>query len=234
VNVRSLLTAAASGVLLAASTAGAQVGYPPERSPYRDVEYRQELTLLSGYYAASTDPAGVAPQSGPMLGARYDVRIGGPASLTARVARVFSERNVINPALAPGARLVSRDAWPLYLSDVGITLALTGQKSLHHLVPVLSAGAGIASDFKKADIGGFRVGTAFALNFGGGVRWVPGGSFQLRADVTDHLYQISYPGVYFLETAAGANDAVLGDSQSRSVWKHNAAITVGASYLFFR
>ena len=87
--MRSFFTAAAAVALLA-STAGAQVGYPPERSPYRDVEFRQELTLFSGYYAAGQDPAKVAPQSGPMLGLRYDVRVGGPASLTARVARVFS------------------------------------------------------------------------------------------------------------------------------------------------
>ena len=231
--MRSFLTAAAAAVLLA-SSAQAQVGYPPERSPYRDVEFRQELTLLTGYYAASSDPAKVAPQSGPMLGVRYDIRVGGPASLTARVARVFSERNVLNPALNPGAgRALGAEAWPLYLGDVGLTIALTGQKSLHHLVPVLSAGAGVASDFRSQDVGGYRVGTTFALNFGGGVRWVPGGSFQMRADVTDHLYQISYPGTYFLPTSSGGAP-VLGASQSRSVWKHNAAITVGASYLFFR
>ena len=231
--MRFIFTAAAAAALLA-STAGAQVGYPPERSPYRDLEYRQELTLLTGYYAASADPAGVAPRSGPMLGLRYDVRVGGPASLTARVARVFSERNVLNPALNPGAgREVGMQSWPLYLSDVGLTLALTGQKSLHRLVPVLGAGAGIASDFRKEDVGGYRVGTTFALNFGGGVRWVPGGPFQMRADVTDHLYQISYPGTYFLATSSGGAP-VLGGPQGRSVWKHNAAITVGASYLFFR
>jgi len=229
--VRSFLPAIAA-VALFSTGAAAQVGYPPERSPYRDVEFRQELTLLTGYYAASKDPAGVAPQSGPLVGLRYDIRVGGPASLTARVARVFSERTVIDPLLTAPDRDLGTQSWPLYLSDVGLTLALTGQKSLHHLVPVVSAGAGIASDFRKEDVGGFRIGTAFALNFGAGVRWVPGGSFQLRADVTDHLFQISYPTTYYVAPTNG--DAVLGGSQSRNVWKHNAAITLGASYLFFR
>jgi hypothetical protein len=229
--VRIILTAAAAVALLA-SSAQAQVGYDPERSPFRDVEYRQELTLLTGYYAASADPAKVAPQSGPMLGLRYDVRIGGPASLTARAAGVFSERNIVNPALPVGAgRAVGTESWPLYLADLDITIALTGQKSYHHLVPVVSFGGGIASDFKSEDVGGFNVGTTFALNFGGGVRWVPGGSFQLRADVTDHLYQISYPGSYFKSTTG---TPVLGPAQPESVWKHNAAMTVGASYVFFR
>lgn len=229
--MRSFLPAIAAVALLATG-AGAQVGYPPERSPYRDLEFRQELTLLTGYYAASKDPAGVAPQSGPMVGLRYDVRVGGPASLTARVARVFSERAVINPLLAAPQRDLGTQSWPLYLSDVGLTIALTGQKSLHHLVPVLGAGVGVASDFRKEDVGGFRIGTTFAMNFGAGVRWVPGGSFQLRADVTDHLFQISYPTTYYVPPTSGG--AVLGGSQSRNVWKHNAALTLGASYLFFR
>src|SRR4051812_23806271 len=92
--VRSLLTAALATALLA-SSASAQVGHTPEHSPYRDLEHRQELTLLSGYYNPSKDPAGVAPQSGPLLGLRYDVRIGGPAYLTTRVARVFSQRTIL-------------------------------------------------------------------------------------------------------------------------------------------
>ena len=229
--MRSIFTAVAAAALLA-SSAGAQVGYPPQRSPFHDVETRQELTLFTGYYAASADPAKVAPQSAPMLGLRYDVRIGGPASLTARASGVFSQRDIVNPALPVGAgRAVGTESWPLYLADLGITLALTGQKSYHHLVPVLSFGGGIASDFQSEDVGGFHVGTTFALNFGGGVRWVPGGSFQMRADVTDHLYQISYPESYFV-SAVGT--PVLGPAQPRSVWKHNAALTLGASYLFFR
>ena len=169
-----------------------------------------------------------------MLGVRYDVRIGGPASLTARAAGVFSERNVVNPALpAGGGREVGTKSWPLYLADLGITIALTGQKSFHHLVPVVGFGGGIASDFQSEDVGGFNIGTTFALNFGGGVRWVPGNSFQLRADVTDHLYQISYPDSYFSSTVANGG-SVLPRAQSPSVWKHNAAITLGASYVFFR
>ena len=60
----------------------------------------------------------------------------------------------------------------------------------------------------------------------------PGGRFSLRADVTDHLYQIQYPEAYVI--SSNGNPAVLTGSQGRGSWQHNAAITVGASYLFFR
>src|SRR5207249_2563016 len=79
-------------------TAGAQVGYPPARSPYIDIPMSQELTLLLGHYAAKRDPAGVAPQSGTLVGAHYEWRASGPAHLTAELARVSSMRRLIDPA----------------------------------------------------------------------------------------------------------------------------------------
>ncbi len=221
-----------TALLLLATPAVAQVGHPPADSPYRDLEFRQELSVVAGYFFAAKDPAGVAPRSAPMLGARYEARVGGPAMLMVRAARVFSERRVIRPDTTAAFRDLGVRSWPLYLADVGLTLNLTGQKSFHHLVPVTSLGVGVASDLKSPDAGGFHMGTSFAFSLGGGVRWVPGGRFQVRADLTDHLYQIKYPPLYY--RLASDSTQVLKNSQGRSVWKHNAAITVGASYLLFR
>ena len=231
--MKVLLSAAALVLAVAAPAAArAQVGHLPERSPYRDVEFRQELTGMAGYFVAAKDPAGVAPQSGPMVGARYEVRVGGPASFTARVGHVFSEATTINPTKPAAERVVSTDATSLWLADVGLSIALSGQKSVHRLVPVLNAGIGLVSDFdSKADVGGYSFGTTFAFSFGGGVRYVPGGNFQLRADVADYLYRIDYPISY--RTGTTTTDPIVPASQA-SVWKHNAALTVGASYLFFR
>ncbi|HEU4631556.1 MAG TPA: hypothetical protein VFS08_17510 [Gemmatimonadaceae bacterium] len=218
----------------AASTARAQdVGSTPAESPFRDIVYRQEMTAFGGYYAASEDPVGVAPQSGPMFGLRYEIRLGGPAQFYARAAVARSERTVIDPTKAPDERTVGTDRLALGLLDVGISMNLTGQKSWHHLVPVVAGGLGVATSFEGEDAGGYRFGTPFALTFGGGVRWVPGGRFQLRADITDHLYQIRYPGTYYTPPATGV-PAVLTPSQKQNVWKHNAALTVGFSYLFWR
>jgi hypothetical protein len=227
--VKQILAAA---LIALPALAQAQVGYPPERSPYRDLEFRQELTGYAGYFLASEDRLGVAPKSGPLVGARYDVRVGGPVALTVRAARVFSERRPINPAFPVATRNLSTRSWPLYLSDLGLTLNLTGQKSLRGLVPVLTGGIGVATDFKGEDVGGYEFGTSFAFSFGGGVRWVPGGRFQLRADVADYLYQIRYPDSY--TTGATGVPPVLSGGRGQNSWKHNAAVTIGASYLFFR
>lgn len=226
--------AAVLGLLLPAP-ALAQVGSLPQESPFRDIEYRQSITAFTGWYSAAKDPADVAPRSGPIVGARYDVRIGGPALFTARLGTVFSERRILDPEQAPDeGRLVGVREQGLYLADVGLTVNLTGQKSWHSLVPYTQVGVGVASDFKGRDVGGFKFGTTFAFNFGGGVRWVPRDRWEVRADVADWLYQIQYPETYYIPTTTGGSDAVLRSGQAKSVWKHNFALTIGGSYSFFR
>ena len=211
----------------------AQVGYEPEESPFRDLQYRQELTGFLGWYDAGRDVAGVAPQGGPMVGARYEVRVGGPAQFTARFARVASERKILDPAKPADERHVGTEDWPLYLADLSLSLNLTGQKSWHRLVPVLNGGAGIVSDFESdADVGGYRFGTQFAFSFGAGLRYVPGGRFQARVDLSDWIYQVEYPEAYRLP--ASDSTSVIRSTQALRNWKHNVALTVGASYLFFR
>jgi len=225
--------AAAAAAAADASTARAQeVGYPPERSPFRDLEYRQELTAFTGYFAAGKDPVGVAPRGGPMLGARYEVRVGGPAQFTARGGVVWSKRTVIDPRLAPGSRELGTPEQGLYVADVGLSLNLTGQKSYHRVVPLIHGGIGVVSDFRGRDRGGFQFGTSFAFSYGAGVRLVGAGPFQLRADVSDMLYQIEYPDTYF--TPFNSQAPVITTGRSKGAWTHNAALTIGASILLFR
>jgi Outer membrane protein beta-barrel domain len=224
-------TLVCSGVALPLA---AQVGHGPQQSPYIDLDYRQEASLFGGYYNAGTDHVGVAPQSGPMIGLRYDLRLGGPASLTSKLAYVSSKRTVIDPRRPADQRVVQSDAsWPIYMADVGISINLTGQRSYRRIVPFVNAGVGVATDFKGgADVGAWRFGTPFAFSFGGGIKWVPAGNLQFRADVTDQLYQIKYPDSYYITASDGTS--VLDLSDSKSDWTNNIGLSLGVSYLFFR
>src|SRR4029078_6030259 len=141
-----------------ASTAGAalaqgvDVGSPPLGSPFRDLEFKHEATLFGGYSMAAKEPAGVAPQSAPALGLRYEIVVGGPAEFVFRLARVNGKRDVINPLNPRATRNVGLEAWPVYLTDLGFALNLTGQRSWHAIVPVVYAGVGLATDpDKKVD-----------------------------------------------------------------------------------
>jgi hypothetical protein len=212
----------------------AQVGHLPDRSPYRDLEYRQELSFFGGYFDPQVDPAGVAPRPGPQGGVRYEIYLGGPANFYARVAGISSERMHIDPTLTGAAREVGVSSVQLLQADVGITANLTGRKSIFRLVPTISAGLGALSDLgRKADEGSYKFGTPFAISLGAGIRYAPGGRLQLRIDYTDHLYHIRYPDLYF-STATGTATPVLTNTEKRSVWTNNAGITLGASYFFYR
>lgn len=218
--------------LVVSAAANAQVGHLPQNSPYVDLEASQELSVFGGRFSAGRDALGVAPRPGNMFGLRYEIRVGGPAYLMARWGRVSTERGVVDPTKSgAAARLGTRNV-SLNLYDVNLVLSLTGQKSFHHIVPVVNLGGGIASCSCTVAPDPYKFGTPFAFSFGGGLRFVPGGRFQLRADWNDYLYQVKYPTQYFVAPLNGT--ALAGADQARSFWKNNPSITLGASFLFFR
>ena len=63
------------------------------------------------------------------------------------------------------------------------------------------------------------------------LRYVPGGRWQLRADVKDRMYTIGYPDSFYIAPIGGGT-AVLPRNQAKSFWTHNPALTVGVSRLF--
>ncbi|MGE5749092.1 MAG: hypothetical protein ACM31F_03980 [Gemmatimonas sp.] len=230
---RALLVLAFALCAAPVAAQGVDVGYPPPKSPFRDLEYKHEATVFGGYYLAAKDPAGVAPRSGVMEGIRYELTIGGPVQFVFRLARVNSERQVIDPLQPVASRDRGVQTWPLYLTDLGFSLNLTGQRSWHGVVPVIYTGVGLASDLDKIDKEGpFNVGTTFAFSFAGGLRIVPGGRFQVRADAGTYIYQFKYPTTYYATTSD--NTTVLDNKQAKNFWKRNLGLTLGASYLLFR
>lgn len=233
-STKSFLFASAfiCAALAAPGSAHAQVGYPPDQSPFRDLEYRHELTLFGGSYMAGKDPAGVAPRGGPMAGLRYEVRVGGPAQLMVRAAYVDSERQALDPLQPADARDLGVHTSPLYMLDAGIAVNLTGQKSYRRLVPTVNAGIGVVNGGKDVENDPYRFGTPFAITYGAGLRYVPGGRFGLRLGLDGYLYRLEYPPAYYASASDGT--AVLDPRQSTNFWKNNVALTIGASYLFFR
>ncbi len=215
-----------------ATSAGAQVGHLPQNSPYRDVETSQEFTFFGGNYSAGKDALNVAPHGGTMFGLRYEKHVGGPASLVARWSHVNSERFAIDPSKTGAAAQLGKKNVSVNLWDVDLALDLTGPKSFHHIIPIINLGVGVATCSCKIDPDPYTFGTPFAFSLGGGLRYVPGGRFQLRVDWNDYLYQLKYPAEYYINTTGTGPAAP--PAQARSFWKNNGALTLGASILFFR
>jgi len=228
--VKHVLSALALACI--ATTARAQVGHLPDSSPYRDLETSQEFTFFGGHYNAGKDLIGIAPRDGPMYGLRYQIHVGGPAFLVAKWSHVNTERFAIDPTKIGAGRQLGKHDVSVNLYDIDLAVNLTGQKSFHHIVPVMNLGAGIGQCGCSVTNDPYNFGTPFAFSFGGGLRLVPGGRFQLSLDWNDYLYQLKYPTQYFVIPTGGT--AAVTDDQARSFWKNNGALTLGASLLFFR
>ncbi|HXT48765.1 MAG TPA: hypothetical protein VN717_08990 [Gemmatimonadaceae bacterium] len=210
----------------------AQVGSEPEKSPYQDFTFHQDLEVFGGYFGGNSGEANVGPLSSSLAGVRYGLHVGGPAELSVRLTRASSTRNVLNPLLIGSARNLGTESDALWIGDVAINLALTGQKSWHHLIPVFGFGGGFVKSSAAPDIGAYSFGTSFAIQFGGGIKFVTHGPFGARLDVSDYLWQLSYPGGYYV--APTGVTAVLLQSQAQNQWTHNAIITLGITYIFAR
>lgn len=215
------------------SFASAQVGHPPNDSPYRDVSRRPRLTLFGGWYSAADDDAGVLPKSAPLLGARMEVHVGGPADIMVRLGHVATERTVIDPTKSAGSRVIETRDVSLGFGEIGLSFSLTGAKTWHHVMPTLNGGIGLVSDFRGVDPGGFKHGTTFAVSYGFGMRYVPQTSrFSIRADIGSYMYSLEYPVSYY--TPAGDGTSVLTQDTKRSQWRNNWTLTLGVSYLLFK
>lgn len=228
---RTLLAA----VLVAAVVAPVDaqlVGSEPSRSPFRDLETTQQFTLSLGWFDAKTDAAGVGPRPALFTQLRHDVHLGGPAWLTSRYGLLRTEREVIDPGFPVAERSLGFTPVTHHVADLGITLALTGRKTWHGLVPTLGGGVGLTSDFGSQDVGNYRFGTKFAFTFGPGLRIVLPRGYSLRADLTNHVYQFQYPSTYFQR--ASDSTSVLTDTRQRSGWQSNWALTLGGSVPLFR
>jgi hypothetical protein len=226
------LRAALLAVSVAATPVAAQVGHAPDQSPYRDLPWKQSLAVFGGGLQTGTDPAGVGPQSGWLAGVRYDLRIGGPVSLVGRIGTGPTSRRVIDPLAAPASRDLGDETSQLLTADLGISMNITGQKSWRRVVPVVSGGVGVATDFKGTpDDGGYRFGTRFMFTYGLGLRYHAEGRWEPRLDFTNFLWQLQYPPAYRATPAGGTAPVV---SSRKAPWMGNHLWSFGLSYHLFR
>jgi hypothetical protein len=232
IRSRSTRIALAALLLGAPTVLSAQLGHRPSDSPYEDVKFGQTISLSGGWFAFKSDPAKVAPKSAAFGQLRYDIGVGGPASLYARYSLSTSQRNQYAPTAVAAKRLVATPGVAMHMLDAGLDVALTGKKTWHQLIPSVIGGAGVVSDFAHADSGSYQFGVKFAITYGLGLRYLPKNGLRVRLDVTNYTWQYDYPDSYFV--AATDNTALLADSKKRSAWTANYGLALGVSYPLFR
>jgi hypothetical protein len=225
------LAAIVAGMALGtpATAAGQDVfGHTPEGSPYHDVESPTELSLFAGYLVTGKDPAGVSPGSAPILGVREMIHLDGPAIFYVRVSHSFSDRDAIDPASPPGLRALGTVNDGLTIGDLGIGMNLTGDRSWHNLMPYFGAGPGVVSDLGvRRDVGGYHFGTAFAITYGGGLRWVPDGRLSVHLDANMYMWAHHDPPSYHVNSYG---PPVVPITEKLIAWRNNGMFVLGLSY----
>lgn len=211
-----------------ASSAAAQVGYPPDRSPYQDRDYNRDWTFFAGQFKAERDPVGVAPTDGPMAGVRWQMHLTGPFYFGLRLAGASVDRTIIDPAKLIAERVIGTEKVPMLFADAGLEMSLTGHKTWRGFAPFLNAGVGFVGDLRgRNDVGSYRFGVPFTMAFGTGLSYTVSRNMSLRLDWSHYIYRISYPTTYYLKTTE--DPAVLPVGASRSFWRRNPALLIGVS-----
>ena len=228
----SVLRSAFAMSILLPAFAAAQVGHLPTSSPFEDVKLGQNLSIMGGWMAMRRDPADVAPQSSLAAALRYDIAVGGPASLYVRYLIAPSERRLLQPTNPLASRVIGNPSVTTHQLDAGLDLALTGKKTWHRLIPSINGGAGVVSDFTAADTGAYQFGTKFSFSYGLGLRYFPRRGPMIRVDLTNFLWQYDYPDRYFVK--ASDTTSVLTDTRNRSAWRGARTVTVGVTLPLFR
>ncbi len=228
---RSLSLLALSLVSLPAA---AQVGHLPEQSPFEDLRGKQALTFATGFLATGGDPAGVGPRSGAVVSIRYEVFISGPLWLQTRLTYAPRlERTFKDPLFTGTENFDGTSRRPLAIGEFGFGLNLTGNKAWNGIVPQFHSAMGFVSGgTNKFDVGGYRFGTKFGVNYGLSVRVVTGSEWEWHGDLTHQFWEYQYPDSY--RNVDSADPTPLLDPEMQSKWKGNLQVSIGVSRFFFR
>lgn len=216
------------GTLIAtvATSAQAQVGYPPDKSPYQDRDYNRDWSFFAGTFQGQPDPAGVAPTTGPMAGVKWQMYMTGPMYFGIRVAGGSIERTVKDPSKVEEERIVGTENVPMMFADAQLEMALTGHKTWHGIAPFINAGFGVSADLRGSnDVGSYRFGIPFTMTFGAGAEYSVGKTMSLRFDWSNYLYRISYPNSYYIKTTE--DPPIMPPGSATSYWRRNPSFLFG-------
>ena len=236
-STRTLMSAATMAVLAALHWTGAaaQVGHPPESSPYRFLDSRYQLTLVGGYALGNGGRVGVGPSTGMLGGVRLDLHLSGPATAGFGIVAGRLERRLLDPTEGLDTRDHGTAQQTVLFADAGFDLVFTGQKTWHGLAPYMGASLGLAlGGSVPADSSTFQFSSKFIAGPRIGLRWHPVQRLAIRFEARDMIWQLKYPSIFFEDPAdAPGTDPILDAATMKDTeWTNNPMLTVSVGYAF--
>lgn len=222
---------------LAVTTVSAQVGHPPESSPYHDIRKGHTFTVTGGYLSGDGGRFGIGPHDGELFGARYDIRTASAIQMGIGFASGSLDRFIVDPFV----RLSNRRSGPVSQSvtfaELALQLNVTGGKSWHRLAPYVGASAGIAfGSGTPADTSRYEFGRKIYLAPTAGVRLFLSERLHLRAEARATFWKLKYPTTFQDEpveepgTPGSPNAVIPGDNLEE--WTTSSWLQAGLGYSF--
>jgi len=225
-------------VCVAAAPLGAQVGHPPQSSPYRDILKGHTLTAIGGQFGGDGGKFGIAPHDGQLYGFRYDIRTGSSVQFGLGVSHGTLQRFIVDPFV----ELVNRVSGPvdqdLTLAEANLQFNMTGGKTWHRLAPFVGSGVGLTFAAETPqDTSGFELGHKAYLAPFAGVRIFVTERLSLRAEARAVFLKLKYPPSFEQEPPLQPgnppqnSNAVIPDGNV-SEWDSSSFLSVGLGYSF--
>lgn len=204
-------------------------------TPYRFMDTSQYAGVWAGWVSTSTGRLDAGPESAPVFGARWAIRVSGPFSLGVEAGYMPSTRTVRDTVFIEADsmfRAIDEADLNVITLMGNISFNLTGARTWNNIAPYVVAGAGAAmgtggrapAETDLAPGARFDFGTSFAGQLGAGVDWFPSSRVSLRADFRNVLWKLGVPED-FLRTEAGR-------LYPRSEWEQNYVVSAGVSIHF--
>jgi hypothetical protein len=186
--------AAALLTVLAFSSASAQVGHPPGRSPYHDIPKGHAVTPFGALFGGTGGRFGIAPHDGTVFGLRYDIRTGSALQMGLLFGQGELERLIVDPFVPVAQRVSGPVDQSVTFVEADLQLNLTGGKTWRRLAPFVAAGVGLAFPSETAaDTSGFELGRKIYFAPHAGFRFFISDRIYLRTEARVTFWKLSYP-----------------------------------------
>ena len=213
----------------------AQVGHPPDASPYRDIRVRSSLVALAGYIGGSHGRLGIGPSAGRLVGVQYELALGGPTDGFLTVSHGRLDRVVIDPDAPEASRVTDSVTQSVVFAQAGLSVLLTGDKTWNGFAPYLGGTLGVGfGGSVPQDSSGFSFGTKFVTGPHLGIRWYPSQTLHLRVEARQLFWQLKYPQRFFNPpTRAPSDPPVLSIADDpSSEWTAHPTLLVALGFAF--
>jgi hypothetical protein len=222
-------------VLLALSPGivSAQVGHPPDRSPYHDIPKGHTVTGFAGLFGGTGGRLGVAPHDGPVFGIRYDIRTASAIQMGLVLGRANLERLIVDPFVVVENRVSGPVDQKVSFVELDLQLNLTGGKTWHRLAPFVGVGGGVTfPSGTAADTSGFELGKKIYFAPHAGFRFFLTDRLHLRTEARVIFWKLNYPDSFTQAPTEEPEAPPVIDDGRVSEWTTSSWLQAGLGFSF--